>query len=102
MVRSKQDAAWADGIAVARQYAAAHGHFLSPDHSDVGQAPDRCVGKEREGGGAQGAGERGAARGRPFCSVGGRGDVRHRGTRAVVSDIDGISDVITLAATVPP
>ncbi|GGT79567.1 helicase associated domain-containing protein [Streptomyces atratus] len=30
MVWSKQDAAWADGIAVARQYAAAHGHFLPP------------------------------------------------------------------------
>ncbi|MET9658479.1 hypothetical protein [Streptomyces sp. NPDC006510] len=34
------------------------------------------MGKEREGGGAQGAGERGAARGRPFCSAGGRGEAR--------------------------
>ncbi|MET9658615.1 helicase associated domain-containing protein [Streptomyces sp. NPDC006510] len=30
MVWSEQDAAWADGIAVAREYAAAHGHFLPP------------------------------------------------------------------------
>ncbi|MCT2543342.1 helicase associated domain-containing protein [Streptomyces atratus] len=30
MVRSEQDAAWADGIAVAKEYAAAHGHFLPP------------------------------------------------------------------------
>ncbi|MFE7268830.1 helicase associated domain-containing protein [Streptomyces sp. NPDC057592] len=30
MVWSEQDAAWADGIAVAKQYAAAHGHFLPP------------------------------------------------------------------------
>ncbi|MFB7214661.1 helicase associated domain-containing protein [Streptomyces sp. NPDC056255] len=27
---SKQDASWADGIAVAKEYAAAHGHFLPP------------------------------------------------------------------------
>lgn len=30
MVWSEQDAAWADGIAVAKEYAAAHGHFLPP------------------------------------------------------------------------
>ncbi|WP_406251950.1 Helicase associated domain protein, partial [Streptomyces atratus] len=30
MVWSEQDAAWADGVAVAREYAAAHGHFLPP------------------------------------------------------------------------
>ncbi|MCX4869680.1 helicase associated domain-containing protein [Streptomyces sp. NBC_00825] len=30
MVWSKQDASWADGIAVAKEYAAAHGHFLPP------------------------------------------------------------------------
>ncbi|WP_323185136.1 Helicase associated domain protein [Streptomyces sp. NBC_00305] len=30
MVWSEQDAAWSDGIAVAKQYAAAHGHFLPP------------------------------------------------------------------------
>ncbi|MGW2112602.1 helicase associated domain-containing protein [Streptomyces sp. NPDC001948] len=30
MVWSEQDAAWADGIAVTKQYAAAHGHFLPP------------------------------------------------------------------------
>lgn len=30
MVRSEQDAAWADGLAVARGYAAVHGHFLPP------------------------------------------------------------------------
>ncbi|WP_331740178.1 helicase associated domain-containing protein (plasmid) [Streptomyces sp. NBC_01005] len=30
MVWSEQDAAWADGIAVAREYAAVHGHFLPP------------------------------------------------------------------------
>ncbi|MFJ2915406.1 helicase associated domain-containing protein [Streptomyces sp. NPDC087228] len=30
MVWSEQDAAWADGIAVAKQYAAAHEHFLPP------------------------------------------------------------------------
>ncbi|MFI5774822.1 helicase associated domain-containing protein [Streptomyces sp. NPDC051658] len=30
MVWSEQDAAWADGVAVAKQYAAAHGHFLPP------------------------------------------------------------------------
>ncbi|MER5619205.1 helicase associated domain-containing protein [Streptomyces sp. NPDC002215] len=30
MVWSEQDAAWADGIAVAKQYAATHGHFLPP------------------------------------------------------------------------
>ncbi|MFD7533539.1 helicase associated domain-containing protein [Streptomyces sp. NPDC059849] len=30
MMWSEQDAAWADGIAVAKQYAAAHGHFLPP------------------------------------------------------------------------
>ncbi|MFE7401862.1 helicase associated domain-containing protein [Streptomyces sp. NPDC057557] len=30
MVWSEQDAAWADGLAVAREYAAAHGHFLPP------------------------------------------------------------------------
>ncbi|MFB6878993.1 helicase associated domain-containing protein [Streptomyces sp. NPDC056323] len=30
MVWSEQDAAWADGIAVAREYSAAHGHFLPP------------------------------------------------------------------------
>ncbi|WP_371098562.1 helicase associated domain-containing protein [Streptomyces sanglieri] len=27
---SEQEAAWADGVAVAKQYAAAHGHFLPP------------------------------------------------------------------------
>ncbi|MFF3787932.1 helicase associated domain-containing protein [Streptomyces sp. NPDC001933] len=30
MVWSEQDAAWADGLAIAKQYAAAHGHFLPP------------------------------------------------------------------------
>ncbi|MGW2113246.1 helicase associated domain-containing protein, partial [Streptomyces sp. NPDC001948] len=30
MVWSEQDTAWADGIAVAKQYAATHGHFLPP------------------------------------------------------------------------
>ncbi|MER5619398.1 helicase associated domain-containing protein, partial [Streptomyces sp. NPDC002215] len=30
MVWSEQEAAWADGVAVAKQYAAAHGHFLPP------------------------------------------------------------------------
>ncbi|WP_323187743.1 MULTISPECIES: DEAD/DEAH box helicase [unclassified Streptomyces] len=30
MVWSEQDAAWADGIAVAKEYAAVHGHFLPP------------------------------------------------------------------------
>ncbi|MFD5503619.1 Helicase associated domain protein [Streptomyces sp. NPDC127061] len=30
MVWSEQEAAWADGIAVAKGYAAAHGHFLPP------------------------------------------------------------------------
>ncbi|MGW2112403.1 helicase associated domain-containing protein [Streptomyces sp. NPDC001948] len=30
MAWSEQDAAWADGIAVAQQYATAHGHFLPP------------------------------------------------------------------------
>ncbi|MFG2221262.1 helicase associated domain-containing protein [Streptomyces sp. NPDC048685] len=30
MVWSEQEAAWADGVAVAREYAAAHGHFLPP------------------------------------------------------------------------
>ncbi|MFE3152356.1 helicase associated domain-containing protein [Streptomyces sp. NPDC059218] len=30
MVWSEQDAAWADGIDVAEEYAAAHGHFLPP------------------------------------------------------------------------
>ncbi|MER5618867.1 helicase associated domain-containing protein [Streptomyces sp. NPDC002215] len=30
MVWSEQEAAWADGVAVAKQYAAVHGHFLPP------------------------------------------------------------------------
>ncbi|MEV5205137.1 Helicase associated domain protein [Streptomyces sp. NPDC053720] len=30
MVWSEQEAAWADGVAVAKEYAAAHGHFLPP------------------------------------------------------------------------
>ncbi|MFI5752527.1 Helicase associated domain protein [Streptomyces sp. NPDC051644] len=30
MVWSEQDAAWADGVAVAKEYAAVHGHFLPP------------------------------------------------------------------------
>ncbi|MEL5957120.1 helicase associated domain-containing protein [Streptomyces sp. CLV115] len=30
MVWSEQDAAWSDGIAVAKEYAAVHGHFLPP------------------------------------------------------------------------
>ncbi|MFF3788132.1 helicase associated domain-containing protein [Streptomyces sp. NPDC001933] len=30
MVWSEQDAAWADGIAVAKEYATVHGHFLPP------------------------------------------------------------------------
>ncbi|WP_405720912.1 helicase associated domain-containing protein [Streptomyces sp. NBC_00046] len=30
MVWSEQEAAWADGVAVARAYAVVHGHFLSP------------------------------------------------------------------------
>ncbi|MFB6878540.1 helicase associated domain-containing protein [Streptomyces sp. NPDC056323] len=30
MVWSEQDAAWADGIAIVKEYAASHGHFLPP------------------------------------------------------------------------
>ncbi|MFC9756218.1 helicase associated domain-containing protein [Streptomyces sp. NPDC056921] len=75
MVWSEQEAAWADGIAVAKQYAAAHGHFLPPTTATWDGHPIG-VGEEREGGGAQGSGERGAPRGRPPCPVGGRGEDR--------------------------
>ncbi|MFF9076927.1 helicase associated domain-containing protein [Streptomyces sp. NPDC014735] len=33
MVWSEQEAAWADGVTVARAYAAAHGHFLPPTNA---------------------------------------------------------------------
>ncbi|WP_326763460.1 helicase associated domain-containing protein [Streptomyces sp. NBC_01591] len=51
MVWSEQEAAWADGVAVARAYAAVHGHSLPSDHRGLGRASHWCVGEERPRGG---------------------------------------------------
>ncbi|MET9663636.1 helicase associated domain-containing protein, partial [Streptomyces sp. NPDC006510] len=42
MVWSEQEAAWADGVAVAEEYAAVHGHFLPPTQAPDSPAPTGC------------------------------------------------------------
>ncbi|MGW1410076.1 helicase associated domain-containing protein [Streptomyces sp. NPDC002403] len=56
MVWSEREAAWADGVAVAKQYAAVHGHFLP-------RPPQRGRGI-RSGGGRRTRGRQRAGRGR--------------------------------------
>ncbi|MFD5522343.1 helicase associated domain-containing protein [Streptomyces sp. NPDC127066] len=44
MVWSAWDSAWADGFAVAKDYAAVHGHFLPPTHAVWGGGGGWAIG----------------------------------------------------------
>ncbi|WP_329595150.1 helicase associated domain-containing protein [Streptomyces sp. NBC_01362] len=74
MVWSEQEAAWADGVAVAREYAAAHGHFLPPTSATWEGHPIGVWAKNARA--AARAGERGAARGQPPRHFSGQRDDR--------------------------
>ncbi|MFD7499259.1 helicase associated domain-containing protein [Streptomyces sp. NPDC059832] len=65
MVWSEQEAAWADGIAVAKEYRRGTWALPPSDHCSVGGASHWGLGEEHLRGSAQGAGEREAARGQP-------------------------------------
>ncbi|MFE9359573.1 Helicase associated domain protein [Streptomyces olivaceoviridis] len=59
MVWSHHDVAWEEGLAVARSWAAAHGHFLPPiNAAGRRRSPDRGMGQEQARAGPGSAGER--------------------------------------------